>query len=270
MHIFKKFFEYIKKILKKSQLIVKLKRKHNKDYILKSQERFLLNSIKQTLKEIPDFDYKKWKERYGKELFYFLFEQIFRGSSDTIKSWQKVYVEYIKDAYNTNRDKVWLDIGCGRGEFISLLKEENIPYLGLDINSVNVDLCKSKDLNVVKKDALEYLEEISDNSLCGISALQVVEHFDRDKIERFLNLCYNKISPLGKLIIETVNIKNKVALKNYFNDPTHNLPIMPEFLEMFLEFIGFREVFILYLRHSFCLEPTEISNYPDYAVVATK
>ncbi|MCX7910906.1 MAG: class I SAM-dependent methyltransferase, partial [Endomicrobia bacterium] len=87
----------------------------------------------------------------------------------------------MKDAYNENKNKIWVDIGCGRGELIEILHTENIPYIGVDTNSVNIDICLKRGLNVIKEDVLSYLYNVEDNSLSGVSAIQVVEHLSREQ-----------------------------------------------------------------------------------------
>lgn len=267
----KKFLSFIKKLTTRLQFFVKTPFKVSS--LLKLEEKFLLKSIQQTLQEIPEFDYKKWQEKYDDELFYFLFEQQFRGKMEIIKQRQKVYLEYVRQAYEENKTKPWVDIGCGRGEFLELLKEQNIPCIGVDINSVNVDLCNQRGLKVVQEDALSYLSKIEDNTVAGISALHVVEHLPKQQLFNFIKLCFKKISPQGIVIFETVNIRNDTAAKNYYIDPTHNLPLMPEFLSMYLEFVGFNNVFVLYLSPESNLQKhdeNDVSIYPDYAIIGTK
>jgi len=226
--------------------------------------------IELTKKEISNFDFGLWKEKYGEDLFYFLFEQQFRGKSKIIKEWQKVYIDYVKTAFLKNQHKKWLDIGCGRGEFLELLKENEVPSIGVDINQVNIDICKSRGLNVEKIDAVKFLEKSEDNSFCGISALQVIEHFDTGTLKKFLVLCYNKLSYNGILILETVNIRNKIASKNFYIDITHKQPIMPEFLKMYLEYIGFNNVVVVYITHEKLDKGIESFDCPDYALIAEK
>jgi O-antigen chain-terminating methyltransferase len=230
----------------------------------------LSSAIELTKKEIPEFDFNLWKEKYGDDIFYFLFEQKFRGESKIIKEWQKIYLDYVKQAYFKNIDKKWLDIGCGRGEFLELLKENNDPSIGIDVNQVNIDICRTKRLNVEKTDGIEFLKKTEDNSLCGISTLQVIEHLDTEVLKKFIVLCYQKISYNGILILETVNIRNEIASKNFYLDITHKQPIMPEFLKMYLEYVGFNKVYIVYItRENFNMKTT-IIDCPDYAIIAEK
>ena len=51
------------------------------------------------------------------DIDYFDFENHFRGSIDSIKKAQKAYIPYFRDKKNV------VDIGCGRGEFLSLMQD---------------------------------------------------------------------------------------------------------------------------------------------------
>ncbi len=260
MVILMRLWNIIRKLLNKTE-------KHN---LIKITENFLKKSIEQTITEISEFNFKEWKQKYNDELFYFLFEQIFRGKSKDIKERQKVYIEYVKQAQKNNPEKSWLDIGCGRGEFLEFLSEQGIKCVGVDSNKVFVELCLKKGLNVINIDAISYLSYVEDNFFAGISCIQVIEHFERRSLNEFVKLCYRKISSGGYIIIETVNVKNPTANVNYWLDPSHNLPLMPEFLSMFLEFVGFNNVSILYLSHSQKSKNFTPNVFPDCAVIGMK
>lgn len=229
-------------------------------------------AIEQTKKEFPDFNFYKWKQKYGDDLFYFLFEQVFRGEESIIKQRQSIYLPYVKISYEKNPDKLWIDVGCGRGEFIGLLKEIGVEVVGVEINQLNVDICQSRGLKVVKDDAIHFLSLQENNSLLGISALQVVEHFEKNTLFKFLNICYEKILRQGVLILETVNIRNEIAAKHFYLDYTHISPIMPEFLKIYLEFLGFSTVEVLYLNWELkkIYKAEKAFTCPDFAVIAIK
>src|SRR5690606_7038043 len=105
-------------------------------------------------------------------LNYFIFEDRFRGSRNDTKAKQLKFVKYFEGCKNV------LDIGCGRGEFLELLKDNGISGHGIDIDEDMVRYCRSRDLNVEKLDAVSYLNQLEDKSLDGIFIDQVVEHLD--------------------------------------------------------------------------------------------
>jgi len=154
-----------------------------------------------TKKEVITSDYKSTYE-----FDYFHFEQIYRGSRDEIKNRQRIYLDYI----NVN-DSI-LDIGCGRGEFLELLEENNIISKGIDINEDMIAYCVDKKLSVERCDAISYITKANSNEYDGIFMAQLVEHMKFDDLIKLLNLCYDKIKKDGKLIIETINAHTLYAL----------------------------------------------------------
>src|SRR5205823_48288 len=98
------------------------------------------------------------------------FEDRFRGSIDEIREKQRVFVPLFAGANNV------LDVGCGRGEFLSLLKEHRIGARGIDTNGDMIAAARSRGLDVVQADARAYLDTLPDASLGGVISSQVIEH----------------------------------------------------------------------------------------------
>jgi 2-polyprenyl-3-methyl-5-hydroxy-6-metoxy-1,4-benzoquinol methylase len=168
---------------------------------------------------------------------YFLFEERFRGKSDDIKERQLKYIAFFES------DGPVLDIGCGRGEFLELLKEKGIESYGIDVNPAMVNICQDKGLTALKADLCEHLDTLSDNSLGGIFMAQVIEHIPPQKIVELLKLSQSKLKPDGKMIIETINPLSIYALVDfYFKDLYHVQPIHPQTLSYLLEMAGFRNI----------------------------
>ncbi len=71
-----------------------------------------------------------------------------------------------------------LDVGCGRGEFLELLREKGIRARGLDLNPEMVEVCRARGLDVTNADARGYLRSVPDDSLGGLIAVQVIEHLE--------------------------------------------------------------------------------------------
>ena len=101
-------------------------------------------------------------------LDYFAFEARMRGSRSDVRSRQVRYVADFREAAPA------LDVGCGRGEFLSLLREAGIEAVGVDSNADMVELCRAEGLDVHHDDALAYLERLDESSLGGVFAAQVV------------------------------------------------------------------------------------------------
>jgi O-antigen chain-terminating methyltransferase len=173
---------------------------------------------------------------------YFSFESRMRGSTESIRERQRPYVDDFRDAAAV------LDIGCGRGEFLALLRDAGIEARGVDLNADMVAYARGEGLEVEHEDAVEYLQSLEDGSLGGIFAAQLVEHVPAPTLVRLLELAAAKLRPGGLLVAETINPLSPLALRNYYADLTHAQPLVPETLELLAKQAGFGNVELRYLN----------------------
>src|SRR5215831_4740263 len=188
---------------------------------------------------------------------YFAFESRMRGSVDTIRERQRRYVDDLRGAAPV------LDIGCGRGELLQLLREAGVEARGIDADADMVAYARGEGLDVEQADLVEYLERQDDGSLGGIFMGQVVEHLPPAVLVRALELAAAKLRGGGLLVAETINPLSPLALRHYFADLTHAQPLVPETLELLARQSGFAETEIRYLN-----EPAERLAEPDDPVMA--
>ena len=174
--------------------------------------------------------------------FYYAFEEQFRGSRDLIKSRLRVYLPYIERICGLNTSQGFLDIGCGRGEWLELLKENNIASHGIDLNPRMVNETQNRGLEAEQADALTFLRRIPDNSFSGVSGFQIIEHLSFAVLMAVLAEIRRTLVPGGVLILETPNPGNLIVGScNFYVDPTHRRPILPEALRFMLSQVGFKE-----------------------------
>jgi O-antigen chain-terminating methyltransferase len=185
------------------------------------------------------------KELTDIDLFYNLFEQQFRGSEEMIKERQAIYISDIQKAYSTCGGFV-LDFGCGRGEFLELCREAEIPAKGVDINESMAKRSLNKGLDVEIVDGFKYLSSLPDESLCAFTAFQVVEHLTQQQLWQLVQTALVKLKPGGVIILETVNVDSLFSLKNFYLDLTHKKPIPPQTLRFLLEIVGFKNADIVF------------------------
>jgi 2-polyprenyl-3-methyl-5-hydroxy-6-metoxy-1,4-benzoquinol methylase len=165
------------------------------------------------------------------------FEDIFRGSPAEIRARQADYVDRFAGASDV------LDVGCGRGEFLDLLRERGIAASGVDANAEMVDECRARGLRAQHADALAYLEGLSDDSLGGLTALQVVEHCQPDYLVQLLNTAFAKLRPGAVIVLETINAACWVAyFESFIRDITHVRPLHPDTLKFLAIAAGFEGV----------------------------
>lgn len=180
---------------------------------------------------------------------YFVYKDKFRGSTEDIRQRQSIYIEFFKNCQNV------LDIGCCRGEFLSLLKEKGIGARGIDLNEDMVLYCRNQGLDVQKAEALSHLQSLDDKSLDGVFSAQVVEHLHPEQLIIMIRLCYDKMKYGTNFIAETINpLCLSVFTESFYMDLSHVKPVHPETIKFLLESVGFRNVQIKY-----------VSPFPDNA-----
>jgi SAM-dependent methyltransferase len=162
------------------------------------------------------------------------FEDRYRGSREEIRDRMVPYVPSFKSAPDV------LDVGCGRGEFLELLREAGVRATGIDVNREMIEQCRVAGLEVQEADALTYFSALEDRSLGGLFAAQVVEHLTPDYLLRFLETAYHKLRPGAAIVLETVNPACWSAFFDaYLRDITHVQPLHPDTLHYLLTATGF-------------------------------
>ena len=128
-----------------------------------------------------------------------------------------------------------LEIGCGRGYFLQMLKENGIGGYGIELNEDFVRYCQRLGLEVQKIDALTHLNSIEDKSIDGIFMGQVIEHLPPEVSHAVLKLCYQKLQYGAHIVIVTPNILNMTVSTNlFYMDPTHVTHVHPEVIKFLL------------------------------------
>lgn len=189
-----------------------------------------------------DTNEKKPENSYG-GIDYFDFENHFRGSREQIKQNQQIYVKYFK------QKKHVLDLGCGRGEFLELLKENGIAAVGVDLYEEFVELCISKQLQAIHGDAIVYLEQ--QEHVDGIFAGQLIEHLSLQQLIHLAETAYDKLDQGAYLILETPNPMSLAIYTNsFYMDPSHKKPVHPLTMKYLLEKAGFREIDLIFTESS--------------------
>jgi O-antigen chain-terminating methyltransferase len=171
-----------------------------------------------------------------KDPSYLAFEDCFRGSEAEIRARQQDYVPLFSGAQDV------VDIGCGRGEFLSLLKEAGISARGVDLSAEMVAACGARGLTAEHADAVAYLEGLPEQSIDGLFAAQVVEHLQPERLMALLRAAARAMRPGARLVLETINPSCWVAFfDSFLRDLTHARPLHPETLKFLVIASGFGE-----------------------------
>lgn len=170
------------------------------------------------------FDYARFAER-------------FRGTEEYVRGKQTVYVPHFTGCAQV------LDIGCGRGEFLQVMKYAGIAARGIDSDPESIALCRAKGLDAEAADLFTYLNNLPDAALDGIYSSQVVEHLPPERLPELVRLAGAKLRSGGVLAIETPNPECLAIFATHFYlDPTHTRPIPAPLMVFYLEESGFGNV----------------------------
>lgn len=134
-----------------------------------------------------------------------------------------------------------LDVGCGWGNFLQVIKNNHLPYLGIDLSSRAVAICREKKLNCQEADLIS-LSKIKGQQYSVITFFQVIEHI-KNPLD-YLKAAKKLLKKNGILLITTPN--NQSPLRYLFgshwsvyNTPSHYFFYSNKSLERLLKAAGF-------------------------------
>ena len=190
------------------------------------------------------------------------FERRFRGDPDVVlDQLRERYLSILKDHSPV------LDIGCGRGELLSVLADNGAETIGVDTDPAMVAEARARDLEVHEVDALTFLRARPENSLGSIVALHLAEHLELDALIEMLELAASRLRPGGVFIAETPNPATLIVLGNsYILDPTHVRPLHPSLFTFLCEGAGFRSVHLEFYSpaEAYQLAPIDVPDAPEW------
>ena len=214
--------------------------------------------------------------------FYKSFEDKFRGQRSEIKKRLLAYEPFLQILKQNNENPTAVDLGCGRGEWLEILKQNGFAARGCDVSEEMLKECEKNALEAKNQGAIEFLSELEDSSLALVSAFQLVEHLEFSELCELIKQARRVLKDGGILILETPNPENlRVATLNFYLDATHVKPIPPMLLEYLCEFEGFNNTFMMRLNSNLSFsEDLENQNVTlrdvlssvglDYAVLGLK
>ena len=189
---------------------------------------------------------------------------VFAGAPELAEGRRSIYLDVIGE-----RSPV-VDIGCGRGDFLDLLRGRGISCVGVDPDAAMLAAARDRGHHeLVEADANSYLVSVPDGSLGVVFCAQVLEHLPADYLLRFMALALSKLMPGGLLIAEAPNPHSPHASKIFWVDITHRGPVFPEVALTVCWALGFGSAYVFHPAGSGDAEADRFSE-PEFALVATK
>ncbi len=189
-----------------------------------------------------------------------------RGSPDSIAAKLGRYgaeIIALRERGGTDERPLWIDLGCGRGEFASLLEDWGWRVQGVDSSASAVDECRANGIRATRADVFDFLEHYAGEAPLGMSAIQLIEHLPKERWLAFFEDSHRVLGPGGVLLVETINPLETTALTSaFFADVTHTWPAHPETLKLMALHAGFARAETVFL------ESEENGEALDYAIWA--
>ena len=205
--------------------------------------------------------------------FYLRFEDLHRGEKADIISRFKKYGRILSSLAEKSDVPAFLDLGCGRGEFLSYLASLKIRATGIEKNISLAPEKQGQSVEIIEGDALSWLRNAKDNSYDFVSAIHVIEHLEFPYFYELTKEIKRVLRKNGVVLFETPNPDNLlVATSNFYVDPTHLRLIPQKLVEFVLNDIGFYKTFVWGVNESSTRPKSpKVSDIlggssPDYAI----
>jgi O-antigen chain-terminating methyltransferase len=158
----------------------------------------------------------------------------FRGSEDEIRHRLDRYLPDLCPAPPV------LDLGCGRGELLLLLREAGVEAAGIEGDAALAEAARRRGLEIIEGDVLDALSDQESESRGAVTAIHLFEHLAPANLAAVLAEIRRVLRPGSLLIAECPNPHTmRVGASLFWQDPTHQRPLLPETLELMLRAAGF-------------------------------
>jgi O-antigen chain-terminating methyltransferase len=195
------------------------------------------------------------------DALYLAFENRFRGTREDITERLRINLDVVTATLaqvgavpgvvvpgaNAKTTYPIIDLGCGRGEWLELLRSQGHAALGVDLNTYFVQECIDRDLPVVQSDAVEFLRRLPAGSVAMVTGFHIIEHLPLTTLLDLIAETHRVLARGGTALFETPNCKNlTVGAANFHCDPTHQNPVFPETAQFLMKHLGFTQARIDY------------------------
>ena len=182
------------------------------------------------------------------DAFYVSFEDHFRGPRAAIREKADIYLPLVQQSGAGTADRVVLDVGCGRGEWLEALREHGLTARGVDLNARMVGDCQTRGLDATAGDVIAHLRSLGDDSIGALTGFHIIEHLPLETLVELCAQARRVLKPGGLVLFESPNCKNLVVgACNFYSDPTHQRPVFPDTAKFILETRGFERVELRYV-----------------------
>ena len=176
--------------------------------------------------------------------FYHDFEEVFRGSFETICDRVSGYVPLIREHVPDFSAARFIDLGSGRGEWLEVIRANGATdYVGVDLNDVQNDFARTRGHQAITQDGVAYLASLENESIDVITAFQLIEHLPMSSLMQLLEQSFRVLRKGGVILFETPNPQTlMVGANSFYLDPSHKRSLDPRLTTFMAEYCGFSQV----------------------------
>lgn len=163
---------------------------------------------------------------------------------DPVKAsrWGKAYDFYLRGWLPENKNAAIIDLACGGGNLLYFFEQRGYSKAcGVDISPEQVQLARQIVPEVFQGNVIDFLGSHV-NSFDLITGLDIIEHFQKDEVLLFLDLCYQSLRSGGRLVLQTPNAETPWGATHRYNDLTHEVCFNPHSLLRLMHMCGFEQV----------------------------
>jgi 2-polyprenyl-3-methyl-5-hydroxy-6-metoxy-1,4-benzoquinol methylase len=142
-----------------------------------------------------------------------------------------------------DRTSAILDVGCGQGQLVHLLHRYGYRYAaGIDTSPEQVHLAHRLGRPSVCLGDLFEASRVSPGTYDAVTAVDVIEHFDRQDVQRVFQAFSDLLKPEGTFIFRTPNGSSPFAGRMLYGDLTHGVIYTQDSLEQVAHLTGFNQM----------------------------
>jgi len=149
-----------------------------------------------------------------------------------LRQMQSPYVDYFQECRNV------LDVGCGAGIFLELLKDAGIEAVGVERDPDISAYARGMGFEVVCADALAYLKK-NTRAFEGIYCSHLVEHLHFPQVKELIEHMAGALTDNGILVLVFPDPESiRSQLLGFWRDPEHVRFYHPELIELLASACG--------------------------------
>jgi 2-polyprenyl-3-methyl-5-hydroxy-6-metoxy-1,4-benzoquinol methylase len=187
----------------------------------------------------PEVNYRKRiYERYASRFQ----DATMQFDTEASARWGRAYRYYFRKWFPRSKEARIADLACGGGKLLHFFNKQGFSNIeGVDLSPEQVALARQTGVQVEEGNAIDYLEAHPD-TFDLITALDLIEHFHKPEVLRFLDACHGALRPGGRLILQTPNAESPWGSLHRYNDFTHEVGFNPNALSRLLRLVNFESI----------------------------